>query len=70
MSMEDHYDPHYRGALSIYLGTPFVRYLLIDPVVKTHTEGRLPRGALSEGITKLLGTSDITKVTMRMTTTS
>lgn len=64
MSMENHYDPHYRGALSIYLGTPQVRHILIDPATRIHTEGALPRGELPEGITKLLGTSDITKVEM------
>ena len=61
---ENHYDPHYHGALSIYLGTPFVRYLLIDPVAKTHTEGKLPRGELHEGIVGLLGTEDIAQVPM------
>jgi hypothetical protein len=43
---ENLYEPRYGGSLKMYLGTPQVRYLLIDPVAKTHTEGKLPRGEL------------------------
>lgn len=59
---ENLYDPRYSGAPSVYLGTPFVRYILIDPVARAHTEGKLPRGELREGIIELLCTDDITTV--------
>ena len=58
------YDPHYHGALSVYLGTPEVRYVLINPSTRTYTEGKLPRGELREGIVALLGTEDNTKAEM------
>ena len=61
---ENLYDPHYHGALSVYLRTPEVRYVLIDPATRTYTEGKLPRGELREGIVALLGTEDIIKVEM------
>ncbi len=40
---EQLYDPIYRGPFSVYFGTSYVRYILIDPETRSSAEDRVHR---------------------------